>query len=136
MKLETVVDSGAAESVAPVGMAPWVPRQESEGSKRGARLTCRRAATNCRTWARKSLTWSLLKDTEPRRPSRWPLCSVSKMCDKGNRVVFELGGGYVEHINSGVRTNFTRQNNVYVMDMYVQDPGVRLEETDFGRQGK
>ena len=65
-----------------------------------------------------------------------PLCSVSKMCDKGNRVVFELGGGYVEHINSGVRTNFTRQNNVYVMDMYVQDPGVRLGETDFGRQGK
>ena len=35
MKLETVVDSGDAESVVPVQMAPWVPRQESEGSKRG-----------------------------------------------------------------------------------------------------
>ena len=32
---ETEIDSGAAESVAPVQMAPWVPRQESEGSKRG-----------------------------------------------------------------------------------------------------
>ena len=35
VKLETVVDSGAAESAAPVEMAPWVQRLESEGSKRG-----------------------------------------------------------------------------------------------------
>ena len=35
VKLETVMDSGDAESVVPVQMAPWVPRQESEGSKRG-----------------------------------------------------------------------------------------------------
>ena len=34
VKLETLVDSGDAESVVPVQMAPWVPRQESEGSKR------------------------------------------------------------------------------------------------------
>ena len=57
------------------------------------------------------------------------------MCDKGNRVVFELGGGYVEYIKSGTRTSFTRQNNVYVMEVYVQDPGSGPEETAFGRQG-
>ena len=34
-KLEAVVDSGAAESVAPESMAPWVPMKASEGSKRG-----------------------------------------------------------------------------------------------------
>ena len=64
-----------------------------------------------------------------------PLCSVSKMCDKGNRVVFELGGGYVEHIKSGTKTRCTRQNNVHVIEKYVQDPGCHSEETAFGRQG-
>ena len=49
-------------------------------------------------------------------------------------MVFELGGGYVKHIKSGTRTRFTRQNNVYVMEMYVQDPGCHSEETAFGRQ--
>ena len=140
VKLETVVDSGAAESVAPVGMAPWVPRQESEGSKRGPTYLSASGdklpnmgekkfdmVTPEGHWAQ--ATFQVAEVTRP-------LCSVSKMCDKGNRVVFELGGGYVEHLKSGMRTKFTRQNNVYVMDMYVQDPGVRLEDTDFGRQGK
>ena len=33
--LETVMDSGAAESVAPTSMAPWIKVEESEGSRRG-----------------------------------------------------------------------------------------------------
>ena len=63
-----------------------------------------------------------------------PLCSVSKICDKGNRVVFELGGRYVENIVTGMKTKFMRQNNVYVMEMYVQDHGME-ETSDFARQG-
>ena len=35
MKIEAVMDSGAAESVAPADMAPWVPISESAGSRRG-----------------------------------------------------------------------------------------------------
>ena len=38
VKLETVVDSGAAEAVAPVEMAPWVPVQESRGIQVGLDL--------------------------------------------------------------------------------------------------
>ena len=33
--IEAVMDSGAAESVAPAVMAPWVPVLESSGWKRG-----------------------------------------------------------------------------------------------------
>ena len=33
--IEVVMDSGAAESVAPADMAPWVPIKESEGSRAG-----------------------------------------------------------------------------------------------------
>ena len=112
VKLETVVDSGAAESVAPVQIAPWAPRQESEGSMRSQ--TCLSASgeqlpnmgeknfdmvTSEGNWAQ--ATFQVAEVTRP-------LCSVSKMCDKGNPVVFELGGGYVEHIKSGTRTRFTR----------------------------
>ena len=35
VKIEAVMDSGAAESVALADMAPWVPMLESSGSKRG-----------------------------------------------------------------------------------------------------
>ena len=116
VKLETVVDSGAAESVAPVQMAPWVPRQASEGSKRGQTYLSASGkkwpnmgekkfdmVTFEGNWAQ--ATFQVAEVTRP-------LCSVSKMCDKGKRVVFELGRDYVEHIKSGTRTRFTRQNNV------------------------
>ena len=33
--IEVVMDSGAAESVAPADLAPWIPVQESPGSRRG-----------------------------------------------------------------------------------------------------
>ena len=35
MKIEAVMDSDAAESVAPADMAPWVPISESAGLRRG-----------------------------------------------------------------------------------------------------
>ena len=139
VKLETVVDSGAAESVAPVQMAPWVPRQESEGSKRadtylsasGEKLPNmgeKKFDMVSSEGNRAQATFQVVEATRP-------LCSVSKMCDKGNRVVFGLVGGYVEHFKSRARTRFTRQNNVYVIEMYVQDPGWHSEGTAFGWQG-
>ena len=118
-------------------MTPWVPRQESEGSKQGQTHLSASGeklpnvgekkfdrVTSEGNWAQ-----ATLQVAEVTRP----LCSVSKMCDKGNRVVFELGGGHVEHIKSGTRTRFTRQSNVYVMEMYVQDPGCHSVETAFGQ---
>ena len=35
MKIDAVMDSGAAESIALADIAPWVPISESMGSKRG-----------------------------------------------------------------------------------------------------
>ena len=137
VKLEAVVDSGAAESVAPESMAPWVPMRESEGSRRGQTYLSASGdklpnlgekkfdmMTSEGNWAQ--ATFQVAEVTRP-------LCSVSKICDKGNRVIFELGGGYVEHIATGMRTKFARQNNVYVMEMHVQD-GSNEEAKVFGRQ--
>ena len=51
-----------------------------------------------------------------------PLCSVSKICDQGNRVVFEGQGGFIESPN-GARTSFKRENNVCVLEMHAKEPG-------------
>jgi hypothetical protein len=138
VKLEAVVDSGAAESVATESMAPWVTKRESEGSRRGQTYLSASGdklpnlgekrfdiVTSEGNWAQ--ATFQVAQVTRP-------LCSVSKMCDKGNRVVFELEGGYAQNIATGMKTKFARQNNVYVMDMYLEDGG-REGAKDFGRQG-
>jgi hypothetical protein len=48
---------------------------------------------------------------------RKPLMSVSKVCDEGNRVIFEENGGFIENKKSGQRTNFLREGNVSVLEM-------------------
>lgn len=40
------------------------------------------------------------------------LCSVSKMCDQGNAVVFGPKGGYSQNTAAGKKTWFRRENNV------------------------
>ena len=46
---------------------------------------------------------------------RKSLMSVSKICDAGHRVIFEKGGGHIEHEATGQRTSFLRKGGVYVL---------------------
>ncbi len=62
-----------------------------------------------------------------------PLCSVTKICDRGNRVVFDAKGGYIENFATGVQTKFSRQNNVYVMDMYLEEATTTANTSGFAR---
>lgn len=138
--LEVVVDSGAAESVPPERLAPWVPTRPSRGSARGQtyvsasgdKLPNRREKhlelmTDEGEWAR--ATFQVAEVTRP-------LCSVSRMCDQGNRVIFGSGGGYVEHIAIGKRSYFQRAHNVYVMHMHVLvGDGGKEHSEGFARQG-
>ena len=125
-KLEAVVDSGAAESVAPAAMAPWVPARPSEGSKRGQ---CYMSANGAKLpnlgekhFSMVTTEGNLAEATFQVAEVTRPLCSVTKICDRGNRVVFDSQGGFVENLATGVQTKFLRQNNVYVMEMYVEEP--------------
>ena len=126
VKLEAVVDSGAAESVAPAAMAPWVPTRPSEGSKRGQ---CYMSANGAKLpnlgekhFSMVTTEGNLAEATFQVAEVTRPLCSVTKICDRGNRVVFDSQGGFVENLATGVQTKFLRQNNVYVMEMYVEEP--------------
>lgn len=57
-----------------------------------------------------------------------PLMSVSRICDRGNRVVFEAQGGYIESLSSGEKIHVQRDQNVYRLQVEV--PG-----TGFSRPG-
>ena len=125
-RLEAVVDSGAAESVAPAAMAPWIPARASEGSRRGQ---CYMSANGAKLpnlgekhFSMVTTEGNLAEATFQVAEVTRPLCSVTKICDRGNRVVFSAEGGYIENLATGVQTSFMRQNNVYVMEMYVEEP--------------
>lgn len=69
------------------------------------------------------------------------LASVARMCERGNRVVFDDKGSYVECKRDGHRTRMEKRNGVYVMDMWIRKPrgangaSEQEEERTFARLG-
>ena len=131
VKLEMVMDSGAAESVAPADLAPWVEIQESTGSKAG-----RKYLSACGEVLHNLCEKHIQLHTEEGIQAKTifqigdvtrPLCSVAKVCDQGNTVVFHTTGGFVEDAH-GNRTHFERVNNIYTMCLYAQDPGSNADK--------
>ena len=47
------------------------------------------------------------------------LASISAICDRGQRVVFDNDGCYIEDKHSGQRTPFERENDVYHLNVRV-----------------
>ena len=54
------------------------------------------------------------------------LASIAGICDNGNTVTFTDKGGYIKNIETGRRTTFERKGNVYVLDMWVRHPNVKI----------
>ena len=139
VKLDVVVDSGAAESVAPTSMAPWVPVSPSEGSKNGIAYT---SASGDKLQNQGEQTVEVLTEEGVAGKATFQivdvnraLCSVAKMCDKGNTVVFDADGGYVQNAQGHI-SYFRRENNVYVMSIYTLEPGTAgNQQCEEARQG-
>ena len=123
--LQTVMDSGAAESVPRASMAPWVEVTESEGSRRGQtymsasgdrlpNLGEKRSDFVTETGRTATATYQIADVTRA-------LCSVSRVCDKGNTVTFTATGGFITN-PAGVQTPFRRENNVYLLDTWAKGP--------------
>lgn len=49
-----------------------------------------------------------------------PLGAVSRITDKGNRVVFEQSYGYIENTTTGECRYFDREEDVYVLNALVR----------------
>ena len=60
----------------------------------------------------------------------WPLRSVGKICEIGNRVLFGAAGGVILNLASGQAMPFEKEDGVYVFTMWIPP----LSETPFGRQ--
>ena len=126
VSIEVVMDSGAAESVAPADMAPWVPIQESAGSRAGKKYLSASGEVLKNLGEKKvevytnegmpaNATFQVADVTRP-------LCSIARVCDQGNVVVFTSSGGYIENVH-GTKTHFERSNNVYTLQFHAYDPG-------------
>ena len=124
LKVASVVDSGAAEHVTSRDMAPGVRITPSAGSRRGQTYVAANgdAMANEGEQALTVLTeeGAMADMTFQITDVRRPLCSVGKICDRGNRVIFGRGGGVIHNLSSGRLTPFKRRGNIYALDLWVR----------------
>ena len=122
------VDSGAGESVTPPHEATTFPIIETQASKDGTYYV---AATGDRVYneGEKKVTCT----TPEGNVQSWmfqvadvnkPLASVSRICQKEtDRVVFQRGDSYIEHIPTGKKTKLKERNGVYVLEAWIDKAG-------------
>ena len=124
VRIRTVMDSGAAQSVAPPSMAPGVIIEESPGSQRGQHYI---SASGGRL---PNMGQQRLKvQTNEGRDSKVvyqiaevsrPLTAVSQTCDNGNWVVYTPQGGFILSCLTG-GSYFDRRGDIYELDLWVKE---------------
>ena len=122
-KIDLTLDSGAAETVGNKESVRNVKVRRDNG-REGVNY---RAAnvTTMPNYGEQRLEWESLDGQKGGiniqiTDTTKVLASVGKICEAGNRVVFEPDGGYVERIKDGSRTRFAKQGSVYVLEMWVR----------------
>ena len=126
VKMDLVIDSGAADHVADTHEAPGYEVVPSEGSRRGE---CWKTASGDLIPNRgqmvldmKSGNSSITSTFQVGAISR-PLWSVSKLCDAGCTVTFDAKKAVVVHQSSGKQmSEFPRRGVLYACDMMVRNP--------------
>ena len=125
--IKGVVDSGAAESVAHPSMCPQYPVRPSAGSKAGQSYTS--ASGDSIPNLGEQVLPIMTGDGRPGHikyqsadVSR-ALNSVSEICDaggdNGQLVLFSKWGGQILNLETGHRTPFEREENIYTLGMWV-----------------
>ena len=137
----SVMDSGASDHVHNGSDAPEVAVEPSPGSQAGLTYGCAGGqdianegqqvlplVTNDGHDA--DLTYQVADVAKN-------LTSVSKICDKGNRIIFGRGGGLIQNLKSGIVTPFRRQGGIYVIDLWLDRKKIaeRQRKAPFTRQG-
>lgn len=136
-RIQAVIDSGAAESVAPMSMAPREVVYESAGSRRkqhylsasGKRMPNlgeQRLKVTTNDGRETGATFQMVDVSRP-------LCSVSKICATGKRVIFGASGGAIHDLSTGEITPFGKSDGVYTLDLWLNSGEERGQ--GFPRQG-
>ena len=137
---ECVIDSGAADNVAPPSIGRGYNVVESEGSRRGQYyLTAdgnRLPNQGQKRILAESGEGNVFNMNFQIAGVTRPLMSVGKVCDRGNIVTFDSTGGYITNAASGMATRFERKNGVYVLTTWARVPSSGSPPpSDFHRQG-
>ena len=127
--VELTIDSGAAEHVVGPMDLPHLPvgpsRKHIQYTMANGHKTSNRGEQHVRAVTQDGHEIAFKAQvTDVHRP----LMSVSRICDKGNRVVFDSHGGYIESLTTGEKIQVHRDCNVYRLQVKVPDSG-------FMRQG-
>ena len=126
------IDSGAAESVLPRDMLKEVQLRESAGSKASVKYI---AANGSRmpNLGEKKVHFKTKSGMESNMvfqvtDARKPLASVSKIVEKGNRVVFSPTGSYIENIQTGKKAALEEANGTYHLDVKYLSEGFARQD--------
>ena len=132
-RVELTIDSGAAEHVVGPGQLPHVKVRPSPAGADGVTYVMANGSRTANQGEQHIKAITDVGHTCTFRAQvtnvKRPLMSVSRICDGGNRVVFESGGGYIQNKTSGVKIPFKRDRNVYRLS-------VTVPRTGFARQGQ
>ena len=117
-KGKVTVDSGAEDSVWPATHVDWEKVVETEESRKGIGFV---TANGGRMNNYSGTKVEFVKDGKHKSmcfqvtDCKKPLASVSKIVDKGNRVVFDAEGSYIENKKTGEIMKLERERGTYVM---------------------
>ena len=129
VRVRSVMDSGCGSSVAPPGMCPAYPIEESEGSKRGQEFVSASEDTIPNLGEQKlevqldngdeSLFKYQIADVSRALNSITEICDGGHV-DYGHHVVFGRKGGMIVNLETGKQTPFEREKNIYCLDYWVK----------------
>ena len=118
VKGKVTVDSGAEASVWPVSSVAWENVFETEDSRKGIGFV---AANGTRMENYGGTTVKFEKDGERKAMNfqvtdcKKPLASVAKIIERGNRVVFDQDGSFIENKVTGKKIKLERERGTFVM---------------------
>ena len=116
VRVRSVMDSGAAQSVAPPSMAPGIIIEASPGSERGQHYVSASGGRLPNMGQQKMKVQTnegrdamvLYQVAEVSRP----LTAVSQTCDNGNWVVYTPEGGLIDNLKTGGKTRYERRGHI------------------------
>ena len=115
------IDSGAAESVMPENYLTEIPIVPSEGSRRGVRYVTANGSKMPNVGERKvhfkTIDGGMSSVVFQVTNAKKPLVSVSKIVQKGNRVVFDQSSSYIENLKTGKKFPIELLNGTYQLDV-------------------
>ena len=129
VQVRSIMDSGCGASVAPPGMCPTYPIEESEESRRGQEFLSASENTMPHLGEQKL---EVVLDSGKATALKYQIADVSRalnavteICDAGHHVIFGRRGVIV-NLESGRSTPFQREGNIYCLDYWVK-PFTRQE---------